>query len=109
MKHIKLFEGFISESFSEEELTNMLAFEPLKVDIKPDSVEVIVSGNDLGYDDDQYYHMVWYPADKTVESGTFKDPYLRKFVTGNNWSEDVNTLEEFAAVVDGSAESGDWE
>jgi hypothetical protein len=101
-------EKIVTEAYSESQVERLLNMDPIKITVKPDEVTVVVAGNDLGYDDDQYYEISWYPSDKEVQSGAFKDARCTKFISGNDWSEEVKSLEDFADVVNGDAD-GDWE
>lgn len=71
-------------------------------------IEVKVSGNELGYDDDQWYSITWDPKNKSVESGTYTDKKLKDFVTATNWSKEAKTIEEFADIINGESK-GEWE
>lgn len=108
MKHLKTFESYVNEAYTESQVEKLLDMDPISLTVKPDEITVVISGNDLGYDDDQYYKISWYPADKSIESGTFQDARCTRFVAANNWSEDVASLEDFADVVNGNAK-GDWD
>ena len=101
-------EKIVTEAYSESQVERLLNMDPIKITVKPDEVTVVVEGNDLGYDDDQYYKISWYPSDKQVQSGAFKDARCTKFISGNDWSEEVKSLEDFADVVNGDADGG-WE
>ena len=108
MKHINTFEGFLNEAFTESQIAKLLSVSPISITAKPNEVTVVVSGNDLGYDDNQYYKMTWSPDDSSVDSGTYKDARCTKLVTADTWSEEVNSLEDFAAVINGEAD-GEFE
>lgn len=104
MKHIKLFEQFINEKkFTKTQVEDLLEVNPEKITVESDEVTVVVSGNELGYDDDQYYEITWYISDKRVESGTFKDSRLKNYVFSNQYSEEVDSLEAFANVLNGKS------
>ena len=103
------FDKIVTEAYSESQVERLLNMDPIKITVKPDEVTVVVEGNDLGYDDDQYYKISWYPSDKQVQSGAFKDARCTKRVgIGDVWSEEVKSLEDFADVVNGDADGG-WE
>jgi hypothetical protein len=95
--------------FTEEQVESLLCMmDPISISVKKSEVAVVVTGKDLGYDDGQYYKLEWFPADEYIESSTYKDARLTKFVCVNSWSEAVTSLENFAAVINGNAE-GNWE
>jgi hypothetical protein len=75
-----------------------------KLTVKPDEISVVVSGNKLGYDDDQYYETVWYISDKRVETAVYGDKGLKDQITADVLSGEVDSLEAFASIVNKGGE-----
>ena len=107
MKNLKTFESFVNEAYAESQVTDLLNAYPISLSIKRDKISVVMHGWHIGEYDGKYHKFTWYPEDKSVESGVYKDPRCTKFVTAINWSEDVTSLEDFADIINGKAK-GEW-
>jgi hypothetical protein len=117
-KLIPTFSEFVNENLNEElsvedQLEKLIQGDVESISISYDDsgnteVTVFISGNEIGYDDDQWYDITWLPKTEEIESGTYKDRKFKKFVTASNWSGKVKNVKDFAAVINGDAK-GEWE
>ena len=117
-KLIPTFSEFVNENLNEElsvedQLEKLIQgdVESISISYDDDSnteVTVFISGNEMGYDDDQWYEITWYPKTKEVASGTYADKNRKNFVTASNWDKKIKNTKEFADVINRDAK-GEWD
>jgi hypothetical protein len=111
MKYVKTFEAFTkteeskkSGKITKRDVEDLLDVKAEKISVSPDKISVVVSGNELGYDDNQYYETTWYISKKRVETGDYEDSKLKKQITADVLDGEVDSLEAFAAIVNKGGE-----
>ena len=88
-----------SGKITKNDVEDLLDVKAEKISVSPNEISVVVSGNELGYDDNQYYETTWYISNKRVETAAYKDRRLNNQITADVLDDEVDSLEAFAAIV----------